>query len=296
MKRDATTGSRGAANSERTRVQLARCARSAVAVAVVLGSACAAPVPPASGSRALGSESGVEGPRWNLFVPDGPGAVFAPRIRLWQASERLARLQIAYEARAEPALIARPASSAPERPRAASLAVADRGTEQGLGTTLARSRDAAVAEGSAPPALALEVGAFSLELKRAIADRTLEWVQAQSRRGYRRDPNGDEWPILQELLGSGRDDCDGWELLQFSTLRSFGFEKGEIFRGILEREEPRAYHMVTLWLPERSAADPWVLDPIGSIAQQPVRLSALEDWAPLRVFDEDDQFGVVRRR
>jgi len=191
---------------------------------------------------------------WDLFVREGSGQVFAPRIRLWQASERLET----------------------SRRRLLELdGVPLLPLDSQLGESLEQ---------------------FRSRTRRELVTRTLAWVQAQSRSGYRRDARGDAWPILDELLQSGADDCDGWELLTFSTLRSFGFARGELYRAVLRRSEPEAYHMVTLWLTADAVNDPWVLDPIGSIARQPTRLSRLAAWEPLRVFDEVDQFGARRLR
>ena len=195
-------------------------------------------------------------PRWDLFVADDGGDPFAPRVRLWQASERLEAAKLRLRA----------LEGRPPLPMETDLAEAHR--------------------------------QFHAQARLRLARDTLAWVQAQSRRGYRRDPGGDSWPILDELLATGEDDCDGWELLAFTTLRGLGFGPGELFRAVLRSREGEGYHMVTLWLPEGRANgpgrdDPWVLDPTGSVSRGLIRLSRLDGWAPVRLFDEREQFRAV---
>jgi len=148
---------------------------------------------------------------------------------------------------------------------------------------------------------------FRKELRWRVVTRTLGFVQRMSRLGYRPDPRGDDWPILGELLAGGRDDCDGWELLNFALLRDAGFAQQEIYRAILRRRDgpgdpgPRAgatsgerYHMVTLWFRDGDASDPFVLDPTAELARNPTRFSRLRDWEPVRLFDESRQFQARR--
>jgi len=195
---------------------------------------------------------------WEFFAGSDPDVLgFHARIRLWQASERLAeatKRQLALE-----------------------------GPPQGPDSKL----QAALVE-------------FRQDLKERIVARTLGFVQRASRVGYRRDVEGEDWPILDELLAGGRDDCDGWELLTFSVLREQGFVRGEIYRAILRSRRGSDaqvfdYHMVTFWFSAVRPGDPWVLDPTGFLARKPTRLSKLRDWEPVRIFDESDQFSVMPR-
>ena len=150
---------------------------------------------------------------------------------------------------------------------------------------------------TSPPArigpLEVEYRAFGARQKQRIARDTLHWMQALSAVLYRPDQDGDEWPTLAELFARGGDDCDGLELLGFTTLRHLGFGEGEIYRGVLRSRDGEHYHMVTLWFDAGPSSDPYVLDPTGWIARDLVRLSSLAGWVPLRLFDEDQQFTAL---
>ncbi len=141
--------------------------------------------------------------------------------------------------------------------------------------------------------LALEVRAFGGAQKLRIARETLRWIQARSALRYRSDNGVDRWPTLSEMLDRGQDDCDGLELVSFHVLRTLGFGQGEIYRAVLRSSDERQYHMVTLWFDAGPRSDPYVIDPTGWIARDLVRLSSLDDWHPLRLFDEDEQFTAL---
>lgn len=131
---------------------------------------------------------------------------------------------------------------------------------------------------------------FSQELRLEMATRTLEWVQAQAGLYYRPDGEHDHWPTTAQMMETGRDDCDGFDLLTLEMLRSFGFGDGELYRSILVDRESGSHHMVTLWFPEPRAVDPWVLDPTAFVTRPPARLSALDGWSPIAIFDEREQY------
>lgn len=140
---------------------------------------------------------------------------------------------------------------------------------------------------------AVEVRAFGSAQKLRIARETLRWIQARSALRYRADAGGDRWPTLSEMLARGQDDCDGLELVSFHLLRTMGFAQGEIYRAVLRSSDGNQYHMVTLWFDGGARNDPYVIDPTGWIARDLVRLSSLGAWAPLRLFDEDEQFTAL---
>ena len=147
------------------------------------------------------------------------------------------------------------------------------------------------AEVSAP--FADRFRSFSAQLRFEMATRTLTWVQTQAGLYYRPDGEHDHWPTVAQVMATGRDDCDGFDLLTLEMLRSLGFRKGELFRSILVDRESGSHHMVTLWFPEPQAADPWVLDPTAYVTRPPARLSALEGWSPIAVFDETEQYRAL---
>ncbi len=128
------------------------------------------------------------------------------------------------------------------------------------------------------------------DLRRAVAERVVAWMQTESGLYYRPDASGDRWPTLPQVLGSEGDDCDGIELLGFSLLRRLGFGPGEIYRTILVHRESGEHHMVTLWFAEGPAKEPFVLDPTGELARRLVPLRALHGWEPVALFDETLQY------
>jgi hypothetical protein len=236
--------------------------------------------------------SAGEEPVAALFGEPDTGDPFFARIRLWQASERLAALR--------------------GRPAATFAADAAAG--------LAR---AAPAQTSPRTALAASLEDFERAQRERAVETTLRWVQAQSRTLYRPDAGGEHWPALDDLLREGEDDCDGLELLTFALLRRQGFTAGELYRAIVWHPERDAYHMVTLWMRPRAPALPAasepgaakreepaapasrrpaatpapqteaiVLDPTGWITARPVPLSAIRPWVPLRLFDETAQWSA----
>ena len=135
----------------------------------------------------------------------------------------------------------------------------------------------------------------SAEERRHTAQRFMTWSQLMAREHYRKDTDetADPWPTTAELLEQGGDDCDGLDLLAYSLLRDFGFERNELFRAIVRRDRDRANHMVTLWFEDRE--DPWVIDATGAISLGLKRMSELDGWTPTRVFNEYHQFTVVDR-
>jgi hypothetical protein len=131
--------------------------------------------------------------------------------------------------------------------------------------------------------------------RRKLAQRFMTWSQIMSREHYRKDAEGtdDPWPTTAELLAQGGDDCDGLDLLAYSLMRDFGFDRAELYRAIVRRERDRANHMVTLWFED--GTDPWVIDATGAISLGLRRVSELDGWVPTRVFNEFDQYTVVER-
>ncbi len=204
-----------------------------------------------------------------LFEPVVEGDVFAPAIRHWQAETRLEELtdelallraRLAPDG-AAPAALHEPASREPEG-------------ESPLGTAYA---------------------GFRTELRRGVVNDTVRWVQQQSGLYYRRDAQGDDWPVLGELLERGGDDCDGLDLLTFSLLRRLGFRPGEIYRAILRHRESDLHHVVTLWFEPGHRADPWLLDSTGEVSRAVRPLSEHPHWEPLRLFDETSSYRVRAR-
>ncbi len=140
--------------------------------------------------------------------------------------------------------------------------------------------------------LAREYEKFSRELRLRLVADTVEWVQERSRKYYRADENYDHWATLGEVVESGADDCDGLDLLTFVLLRRLGFQPDEIYRSIVVEQESGQHHMVTLWFDDASRTDPYVLDPTGVVTHAVVRLSAIEGWEPIQLFDETAHFHV----
>ena len=63
---------------------------------------------------------------------------------------------------------------------------------------------------------------------------------------------------------------------------------------IVHRESDGANHMATLWFEERG--DPWLIDATGAISRRLIRFSELRGWTPIRLFDEDELYGVGAAR
>ncbi|MFQ5515055.1 MAG: hypothetical protein ACE5FG_11530 [Myxococcota bacterium] len=142
--------------------------------------------------------------------------------------------------------------------------------------------------------LAREYREFANVLRRRLVDETVRWVQERSREHYRPDGERDHWATLGEVIASGEDDCDGLDVLTFVLLRRLGFREHEIFRAIIVERESGQHHMVTLWFDRDERSDPLVLDPTGVVARKVVRLSSLEGWAPIQLFDEVSHYRVER--
>ena len=140
--------------------------------------------------------------------------------------------------------------------------------------------------------LAREYEKFSRELRQRLVADTVGWVQERSSKYYRADEKYDHWATLGEVVQSGADDCDGLDLLTFVLLRRLGFETSEIYRSIVVEAESGQHHMVTLWFDEEGRMDPFVLDPTGVVARGMLRLSEIDGWEPIQLFDEHDHFRV----
>jgi hypothetical protein len=140
--------------------------------------------------------------------------------------------------------------------------------------------------------LAKDYAVFSRRLRRQLVEETVEWVQGRSRHYYRPDGDSDHWATLGEVIEAGEDDCDGLDLLTFVLLRRLGFKGEEIYRSIVVEEGSRQHHMVTLWFEDGAPEDPFVLDPTGVVTKEMVRLSAIEGWEPIQLFDESAHFRV----
>ena len=95
---------------------------------------------------------------------------------------------------------------------------------------------------------------------------------------------------MEETFRTDGDDCDGLELLVYHLLRDLGFDRDEVFRGIVYRHKDNQHHMVTLWFED--PADPWVIDPTGAMTLGMPRMSEIPGWAPLKVFGEERNFTV----
>jgi len=191
---------------------------------------------------------------WGFFADPRPEAdVWSRKIADWQAREQ----------RDRPALEARPAA---DRLRVPEYAL-----------------------------LWDKLDAWALGERRGLARRITAFSQDEARRHYQWDPptdlEGDPWPSSQELFERNGDDCDGLDLIAYTLMRRFGFPEDELYRVVVRRESDGAHHMATLWFERRD--DPWVIDATGAIARRMVRFSDLAGWTPLRVFDEDEQWGVT---
>jgi hypothetical protein len=135
---------------------------------------------------------------------------------------------------------------------------------------------------------------FLAERRRLLAREVLLWVQEQARTRYRDDGEVDFWPTLEETLDAGQEDCDGLELLTYHALQALGFGEWELYRAILAHERFQMHHMVTLWFED--PADPWVLDPTGTITTPMSRMSEIDLWRPVKLFTESVEYTVTPRR
>ena len=139
---------------------------------------------------------------------------------------------------------------------------------------------------------------FERAEKRVLLERIHTWTQVQARQHYRieenADPERDHWPTFGELIATNGDDCDGLDLISYRLMRSFGFERDEVWRAIIRRDRDGVFHMVTLWF--ESSDDPWVVDATGAATRTLRPLSRLEGWTPLIVFNDRDRLAVVERR
>ena len=166
--------------------------------------------------------------------------------------------------------------------------------QRDAGTALAE-RDGVARLHTAEYALLLDKSdSFLLRERRALAARVLAFSQKEARRHYRWDPAtdlaGDPWPTSRELYDKDGDDCDGLDLIAYDLLVAFGFPEESLYRVIVHRERDGAHHMATLWFEDGD--DPWVIDATGAISRQMRRFSTLLGWTPIRLFDEDETFGV----
>jgi hypothetical protein len=140
--------------------------------------------------------------------------------------------------------------------------------------------------------LARDYDEFTRALRRKLVAETVEWVQEQSQTHYRSDGERDHWATLGEVVASGKDDCDGLDLLTFTLLRRLGFGEKEIYRSILVERVSGQHHMVTLWFEDGGRGDPYVLDPTGVVVRGVARLSEIPGWEPIELFDEVAHFRV----
>jgi len=140
--------------------------------------------------------------------------------------------------------------------------------------------------------LARDYEKFSRELRRRLVSDTVDWVQEHSRKYYQADESYDHWATLGEVVETGSDDCDGLDLLTFVLLRRLGFVEAEIYRSIVVEQESGQHHMVTLWFEDQARADPFVLDPTGVVTRGMARLSEIEGWEPIQLFDERTHYRV----
>jgi hypothetical protein len=140
--------------------------------------------------------------------------------------------------------------------------------------------------------LARDYAEFTREMRRKLVAETVAWVQDQSQRHYRSDGERDHWAVLGEVVASGKDDCDGLDLLTWTLLRRLGFAENEIFRSIVVERVSGQHHMVTLWFDDPQRRDPFVLDPTGVVSRGLARLSDIPGWEPIELFDEAAHFTV----
>ncbi len=131
---------------------------------------------------------------------------------------------------------------------------------------------------------------FRSERKRALARELASWVQSEAPRHYVPDGPIDHWATLEETFRDNGDDCDGLELLAYYYLRDLGFDADEVFRAIVYRRSDGQHHMVTLWFEDPE--DPWVIDPTGAMTSGMPRMSEVEGWVPLKVFDRQRDYTV----
>ena len=143
-----------------------------------------------------------------------------------------------------------------------------------------------------PSELAKEYEQFTRELRLRLVEDTVAWVQERSRKYYRADEDRDHWATLGEMAKTGGDDCDGLDLLTFVLLRRLGFQDDEIYRSIVVEQDSGQHHMVTLWFEGGGRKDPFVLDPTGVVTQEMVRLSTIDGWEPIQLFDEEAHYRV----
>jgi predicted transglutaminase-like cysteine proteinase len=141
-----------------------------------------------------------------------------------------------------------------------------------------------------------KMGAFEAEQKRKLARRINAWAQVQARQHYRAerdaDFDADHWPTFGELIERNGDDCDGLDLITYQLLREFGYPRDEVYRAVVRRDRDRANHMVTLWFEDGD--DPWVLDATGAMTLKMRRFSELVGWTPTKMFNEVEQYRVIR--
>ncbi len=140
--------------------------------------------------------------------------------------------------------------------------------------------------------LARSYADFEKRLRRKIVAETVVWVQDRSKSHYRPDGARDHWATLGEVIEAGEDDCDGLDLLTFVLLRDLGFDESEIYRAIVVEGGTGQHHMVTLWFEDGDTDDPYVLDPTGVVASGLVRISRIQNWEPIELFDEGAHFAV----
>jgi hypothetical protein len=204
---------------------------------------------------------------WLFFQRPGPDDPWRLAIGGWQLRQRAAR---------RAGLIA-PFPAPPATPSPVSSAPADHAA------TLAADDDA----------LVHRYDGFLAERRRRLARDVLDWIQDVAHDRFVEDGPIDRWPTLIEVLHASGDDCDGLELLAYHALRQLGFEADRVYRAIVLRPSTGEHHMVTLWFEDPT--DPWVLDPTATMTTRLRRLSELEAWIPLKLFNEDAEFTVGAR-
>ncbi len=162
--------------------------------------------------------------------------------------------------------------------------------------TLASVSGSGAVRGATRPASSLrdKYAELRRRFKREIAEEVARWIQDEARVHYRPDGPIDHWATLDETLEENGDDCDGLELLVYRFLRDAGFRDDEVFRAIVVRPADGQHHMVTLWF--EHPEDPFVIDPTGAMTSGLPRMSEVPGWEPLKVFTEDDEFTVSRRK
>jgi predicted transglutaminase-like cysteine proteinase len=208
-------------------------------------------------SCAIGRGPASELTRWDYFAPPHPGDAWFEKIEDWQRRER-----------------------------------------QGVGAAVAQASPRArsnqqLQDPDEPLTLQQEYREQAQEEREELAQRLMTWAQTMAREHYRKDVDevADPWPTTAELMAQGGDDCDGIDLLAYSMMRDFGFERQDLYRAIVRRDRDHANHMVTLWFQDRS--DPWVVDATGAVSLGLKKFSQVKGWQPRRVFNEYEQFSVV---